>query len=398
MSRQERYYLKPRRPSGNYYYIVRDPVSRKTTAYKSTGTTDEKQAKAIALEWWANGVPGKPLSGIDRKSSFCDYLYNFWDYEKSEYFREQETMGKEPQPEHAFEMQKTIDRYYRSYFKDMLLSQLDEDALQKFIVYLKIDKKLAASTVNSARNAAIKALRYAKRKKIIKSFDFDNILRAGGKPGESGVLTIEEAEDLFKLEWPCQKSRITVLIAYHTGMRLGEIRALKVCNIQKNRIHVQYSWSSKKNRLKCTKNGESSDVPILPCLYDEIMAYIWSSSLYNLDSLLLPGKKPEIPFDSVQIRKQFYKMLEAIGIDAAIRKKRRICFHSFRHLLAKNLVENGVTIEIGKKILRQKTDSVFKHYAAHVDKETFNYMEKALQTVRREAVIQKDPIPFRNIV
>jgi hypothetical protein len=36
MSRQKKFYLETRKPSGIYYYIIRDPVSRRTIAYKST--------------------------------------------------------------------------------------------------------------------------------------------------------------------------------------------------------------------------------------------------------------------------------------------------------------------------------------------------------------------------
>jgi len=75
MSRQRKFYIEARKPSGIYYYIVRDPVSRKTVVYKSTGTTDEKQAEAIGMEWWTNGIEGKAQSGIDRKTLFCDYLF-----------------------------------------------------------------------------------------------------------------------------------------------------------------------------------------------------------------------------------------------------------------------------------------------------------------------------------
>ena len=396
VSRQEKYYLEARKPSGIYYYVVRDPVSRKTTAFKSTGTTDEKQAKAIALEWWVNGVPGKRFSGVDRVISFCDYLTNFWDFASSEYFRELETMGNEPQPEHALEMQKIVKRYYAPYFKEKLLCQIDGNEMQKFILHLKHEKKLASSTINLTRNTALKALRYALRKKIILKFDFENVLRAGGKPKQRrGVLTNHEVEKLFKQEWTCVRSRIAILIAYHTGMRLGEIRALRVCDIHENRISVQYSWSSKKNRRKSTKNGEIGDIPILPSLYNEILVYIRQKKILKLDALLLPGKKPEKPFDSVQIRKNFHEMLEKIGIDNETRKNRGIVIHSFRHLMAKNLVENGVDISIGKKILRQKTDSVFNHYADHVDKETFDFMATALETVRQQNNQSKVPILFR---
>jgi len=73
MSRQKKFYLEPRKPSGIYYYIIRDPVSRKTITYKSTETTDERQANAIGMDWWTNGIPGiTQNSGIDRQTLFCD--------------------------------------------------------------------------------------------------------------------------------------------------------------------------------------------------------------------------------------------------------------------------------------------------------------------------------------
>jgi hypothetical protein len=54
-------------------------------------------------------------------------------------------------------------------------------------------------------------------------------------------------------------------------------------------------------------------------------------------------------------------------------------------------------IEIGKKILRQRTDSVFLHYTNYVDKETFDLMTTALETVRLPKMKNKT-IPFRGVV
>jgi len=397
MSRQKKFYIEARKPSGIFYFIIRDPVSRKTVAYKSTGTADKKQAEAIGMDWWINGIPGKTQgAGPDRKTTFCDYLYKFWDFETSEYFRELETTGKNPHEEHASEMQKVVERYYRPYFHAELLCQINEEALQKFVVYLRMDKKLSASTVNSACNAAIVALRYAKRKKIIQQFDFDAVLRAGGEAKERGVLEKEEVEKLFSLQWPSAKSRIAVQIAAYTGMRMGEIRALKVRNIHEEFIFVEHSWGGK-NKLKCTKNQEKGKIPILPSFYKEIMAYIKQMRLNKPDSLLLPGKKPGIPYNNRQIEKEFHKMLAEIGIDDATRKERNIVFHSWRHLLAKNLAEKGTNRTIGMKILRHKTGRMFDHYAAHVDNETFKQMAGAMAKVHQADRLKKT-IPLKGVV
>jgi len=84
--------------------IFIDPHTEKHTE-RSTGTKDEKKANAIAQGWLVNCLPDNPsINKIAKTTSFCDFLYMFWDFETSEYFREQETMEKEPQPEHTLEM------------------------------------------------------------------------------------------------------------------------------------------------------------------------------------------------------------------------------------------------------------------------------------------------------
>jgi integrase len=389
------YYFRQRKKGGAIHVIFLDPQTGKQID-RTTGTNDEKKAHAIAQSWLAEGLPGKPQkNNIAKSTLFCDYLYQFWDFETSGYFRELETMGRTSHAEHAHEMQMNVERYYRPYFQKTLLSQINEDTLQEFIVHLKVDKKLASSTVNSARNAAIKALRYAKRKKIIHRFDFDAVLRAGGKAKQRGILEKDEVEKLFNLEWPNIHARMAVLISSNTGMRMGEIRALRVCDIHSDRISVNSSWG-RKSKMKCTKNAESRDVPILPSLHDEIIKYIRQMGLLKLDSFLFPGKNPEIPYDCKQIGKIFNKMLEKIGIDDKTRRERGIVFHSWMHLLAKNLVEKGANKAIGMKILGHKTSRIFDQYASHVDKETFKQMTEALEMVMKPDT-PKEPIPFRGV-
>jgi integrase len=393
---RQKFYLRQRVINGNFHAIFVDELSGKQID-KTTGTNDEKRANAIAQEWLTNGLPEKPCtSNMSKTTLFCDYLVQFWDFEKSDYFRELETMGKEPHIEHAIEMQKAVERYYRPYFGSTLLCQIDEKTLQKFIVFLKIEKHLAASTVNSARNTATKALKYAKQKQIIKSFDFDAVLRAGGKPAKRGVLEQDEVEKLFNLEWSSIRARIAVFIACHTGMRIGEVRALRVCDIHPDRISVSHNWA-KISKEKSTKNQEIRDIPILQNVYEEIMGYIKKMGFTKLDGLLIPGKNPERPYDDRCIGRHYHKMLAKIGIDDITRKERNIVYHSWRHLLAKNLVENNTNKAIAMKILGQKTGRIFDLYADHFDKETFKQMTKAMENVNKKET-PKEPIQFKVVV
>jgi integrase len=334
-----------------------------------------------------------------RGITFCDFLKQFWDFDTSEYFKELQTMGNEPHRDHADEMYKQVDRYYLGYFGKILLCQITEESLQKFIVYLKLKKKLAASTVNSARNAAFVALHYAKRKKLIRRFDFEAVIRAGGEADERGILEREEVGKLFMLEWRDLRVRLINLIASQTGMRLGEIRALRICDIHEDRICVEHGWSRKEG-LKSTKNREKREIPILPALYEELQEYIKSlDDRFRLDSLLFPGTDPEKPYDNRQIGRELAYMLEQIGISDEIRRERGIVFHSWRHYAAKNLAE-VTNRAIGMAILGHKTSRLFDKYAAHVDKETFKKMTKAIKQGLKPGLDKKpkEPIPFYRVV
>jgi integrase len=309
------------------------------------------------------------------------------------------TMGNEPHRDHADEMYKQVDRYYTGYFGQTLLSQVTEEKLHNFVIYLKNEKHLAASTVNSARNVAFVALHFAKRKKLIKHFDFEAVIRAGGKAEDRGILEREEADKLFALEWRSQKVRLINLMASQTGMRMGEIRALRICDIHEDRICVVHGWSRKEGR-KSTKNREGREIPILPELSKELNDYIQGlDNRFRLDSLLFPGTDSEKPYDNRHIGRELNYMLAKIGIDDTKRRERGIVFHSWRHYAAKNLAEVTTNRAIAMAILGQKTSRIFDKYAAHADKETFRKMARAIkQGLKPGAKTTKEPIPFYKVV
>ncbi|MDR2406735.1 MAG: tyrosine-type recombinase/integrase [Bacteroidales bacterium] len=274
---------------------------------------------------------------------------------------------------------------------------MNEPLLTDFINYLLNEKKLAESTVNSTRNAAIKALKYAKKKKLIPNLDFEEIPRAGDISKERGVLTRKEVDALFGLEWPSIRSRIASLIAAYTGMRMGEIRSLRVCDIHSGYIDVKHGWGKKRGR-KETKNQEVRQIPILPKVSAEIQGYIQQRGLKEPGDLLLPGKNPLVPYNNRQIGKDFNKMLEKIGIDDKTRKERGIVFHSWRHRMAKTLAENNTPKDIGKKILGHKTDRMYDHYASHCNDETLKIEEKYINLAFRQDMPEKEVPPLHGAV
>jgi len=379
-----RYYLRQRSKGGNWYAIFMNIVTKKQDFTRCTGTTDKKQADSIAQEWLVNGPPNIDRQQSDnvhfgRNTIFCDYLRSIWDFDNSEYIKEKITEGKEPKRSHPIEMMGLIQRYYVPYFGKTLLCEITEEKLTEFLVYLRTEKKLSASTGKLARNAAIIPLRYAKRKKIIRNFDFEQVIRVNGEAEERGILDRSQVEALFSLEWRDTRSKLINLIASQTAMRMGEIRALRVCDILEDRINVQHSWSENDGGLKCTKNRANRTIPILPELYSKLHDYMKQNGLYSsLDNLVFPGDIKEKPYCHKQVREDLYEMLEKIGILKTERKKNNIVFHSWRHYGAKHLAE-VTNRNIGMAILGHKTPRLFDLYSNHTDKETFESMKKAIK-------------------
>ncbi|MDL2230026.1 site-specific integrase [Treponema sp. OttesenSCG-928-L16] len=386
------FYLHQREQSGIWYVTFTNPLTGKLGIRRSTKTTNKRKAESQAQEWLREGIPDIPQS---HSIIFCDYLNDFWNRETSNYYREIKTLGKDPKPRHFKDMQSVVRRYFLDYFKKQLLGQVDEMNLHDFLVYLRLDKGLAPSTVNQARNAAFVALKYAKRRKLIRNFDFDAVLRVSGKTKDRGILEREEVDELFIRTWRDPRSRLMNLIASQTGMRMGEIQALRICDIHQEAISIVHSWNKVDGGLKSTKNNECRTVPILPELTIEIQTYIKQyRKTFRTDSFLFPSNLENTPYDDKQVRKDFYSTLKEIGISEVERRERNIVFHSWRHYCAKNLAQVA-NRAIGMAILGHKTSAMFDHYADHADKETFKKMAQAIKEGLRPGLKQNNEIQFQ---
>jgi integrase len=73
-----------------------------------------------------------------------------------------------------------------------------------------------------------------------------------GEAQERPILTPPVAEALFRIEWLERRAKIANLLTAVTGMRQGEILALRVQDLGPDCLYVCYSWR-KKDALKTTK-------------------------------------------------------------------------------------------------------------------------------------------------
>jgi integrase len=195
-----------------------------------------------------------------------------------------------------------------------------------------------------------------------------------GEGKKRGVLSPEEAKAVFALPWDNNLARVGNLLAATTGLRLGEIRALRAEDIDETILHVRHAWTEKDD-LKTTKTGESRRVPLLPGIRAELLALLaecphgkdgyifwdaldpsrpcsYSALAYNLRKSLIRLRVGETPSEEERAAADEYWDIRAVT------------FHSWRHYysarMADRLEARTVMLATG-----HKTQAVFDAYAEH---------------------------------
>jgi hypothetical protein len=169
------------------------------------------------------------------------------------------------------------------------------------------------------------------------------------------------------------------LTAMTTGLRVGEIMALRMENIGEEYLTIDYSYS-RLDGMKCTKTDEPRRVPVLPQLREALIrqgkknphenGFIFfcdsadrpwdiEGPLLQLRKMLVHMKMGEALYEKdVEKRKQ--ARAEAI----AYWKKRNVVYHSWRHFYSARMADK---IDARKVMLAtgHKTEAVFQVYADH---------------------------------
>jgi integrase len=204
--------------------------------------------------------------------------------------------------------------------------------------------------------------------------------RYGGKASKRGVLTVEEAGALFAKPWADASAMAANLLSATTGMRQGEILAIRGGDIGEGVLNVAHSWSAA-DGLKSPKNGEARRVPLLPEVREALLSQLVTNphtDIPEAERFVFWGLAPDKPrYDGGFMLDELHAELDAMGIDW---RARHIVFHGWRHFYAARMAD----IEAADKVSRitgHKSRAVFDAYADHVTEEALTDMGKAAAAV-----------------
>ena len=378
---------------GGYIYFKR----RDTTKANNQGTIYSCRTKNIneAMQIIKKLIAyGYPPSKDEKKADvlFLDYLRNFWTAD-SLYFKSAEYEGRHITKTYIEQNKRFIRIYAEPFFNGVKLSQINEKILNDFFDFLfsyvspKTGRPLARSTIAMIKAIIIQPLKYGRQKGQIKQIiDFmivcPNISRKATR--NRGILTREETIILLSHKWDEKKAYIAFTIAVNCGLRVGEIRALKIGNIKNGFIIVSNSFNDY-DGLKSTKTGKTR---LTPCP-DDVLQLI-AEYIYNLppeqrapDRFLLTDDMDETkPLYKNYFIKKFYKAMAQCGIERERKnpltgESEYICFHSLRHQTATRWVESGLDLRLIAQAMGHSVE-MLEHYSDHFNKNDMATLRQGL--------------------
>jgi integrase len=271
-----------------------------------------------------------------------------------------------------------LERYLLPVFGPMPLCDVTRVKVQTFLAS-KRQQDYAGSTVHSMRTTLSKVLKSAVDWGYLDQNPARGIQIGDRTPVRERVFLMPQQIRLLlgALPEPC---RTLVLLAVLTGMRVGELLALrwKYVDFLRSVINVRESvyegnFGSPKTRMS------RRDLPMSKLMQEALLAHRARSGSAAPDSLLFASRKNTPANPKNLLRRVLQPACRKLGLPA-------VSWHSFRHSSATLLSETGESLKTAQAIL------------GHSDLETtLNIYTHAIPEAQRRAVEKVEEILFPNV-
>ena len=152
------------------------------------------------------------------------------------------------------------------------------------------------------------------------------------------VLTLDEMKRLLEAT-TCLKHQAALSVAYGAGLRVAEVSALKVSDIDSQRMLL---------RIERGKGGRNRNA-MLPEGLLPLLREWWRAGrqqgVLHVDGWLFPGQNAMIPISTRHLYRIVVEAAEAADIT------KRVGPHTLRHSFATHLLEDGVDIRVIQALL-----------------------------------------------
>jgi len=351
----------------------------------------ETQAEAILGELRRLGwVKGYAVKGTDAAQDFISFLKVFWDWDTSPYIEEKLRKSHGIHRRHCKQQGQAVALYWEPFFKGRVLGEISTKEVAAFIKHMGT-MDLSAARKNVVIKAGTKPLRWAFAQDMIDIDPTRGHIFFSGDELKRKILTPSVVAAMFRLTWENERAKLGNLLAAISGMRCGEIQALRFQDLGPDCLYVSNSWN-KEDDIKTTKNNEKRTVEVpFPDLMNSLFELAKSNpwGLSPNSYVFWSDMKEKIPMHGTIFLDNMRKALTAIGYSKE--QATEYTFHGWRHFYTSYMIK-----KLDKKLLKtqtgHKTDVMLSHYADH---ETVGDRE-IIQATQRETF--SEIIPQKNLL
>ena len=302
-----------------------DPRKHNFCIGRATATASRTKATQIAKQWARDFIEGQRSA---KSWTLVEYVGLIWDWEKSPRVIFMRNLGSDAISEQYVRIiHGSVQKHATAYFKQLKLTEITGTLLRGFWVFLKDRQGLSNSTAKNIIGAVQTALRFAHSEGLIPSDPSDLGVAISRQGTARDTFTTKEINGLHWHSWDCEMSKTAFLVACHGGLRIGEIRALKVQDLQQTGVLVDESFNQLVG-LKCTKNRKTRVVPMLDEVLERLQALAVGKT--NSDFLFAPSGSL-VPTSDRILRKHLKSAMLSVGISTDEQAQRLLGFHSARH-------------------------------------------------------------------
>ena len=183
---------------------------------------------------------------------------------------------------------------------------------------------------------------------------------------EAAYFENEELPRLFA-QFNDASSKTLCLVALKTGMRQGELFALRWGDVDLEQAVVRVRRSYTGGVVSTPKNRERRDVDLISDVVELLNGWRQTRAMSHKDGLVFPGDDGHAFLTpTVLLRRQLYPAMARAGIPRVGPTHEKRTFHSLRHTFAKRALETGAQItwlsrHLGHSSLKVTTD-IYGHW------------------------------------
>ena len=207
-------------------------------------------------------------------------------------------------------MDSRFNRYWKPAFQGRTLNSITRQDLKGFALALA-ESGLAPASVNKVMAVGTTCLSWAFREELLPADPTAGLVNFSGEAKKRGVLTLLEAQALFATKWKDARAYTASLLACTTGMRSGEVLALRQEDIGERVLSVRHSWSCY-DGLEAPKNGEARKVPLLPEVRVKLLE-LARENPYGPGGFIFYGNLSDKPVDRSVLLDGFKEACKELG-------------------------------------------------------------------------------------